>query len=157
LRGQGNNGEWDYRADHERWIAAGYFPAVTPDPSYPSGTDLGGALWMSGESTVGNQQHGLPAPEHAICVERPCAVPLSIADHFVFGVGPDVKTSIETHGGSVEEPIRRPGKPRPSDPDRVRLRSRAIAAACCSTWAMTPRRAARRSFRANRMATPSRS
>jgi hypothetical protein len=84
---------WDYAGDNQRWLTSGFFGAVPPTPGYPTGTDLGGALWMHGGSTRGNLQHGLPPGgcfSGAIC---------SIADHYVFGVGPDVRTAAATGGG----------------------------------------------------------
>jgi hypothetical protein len=90
---------WDYAGDNQRWLTSGFFGAVPPTPGYPTGTDLGGALWMHGGSRRGATDHGLPGvPPGAPCGIGSTFI-CSIADHYVFGIGPDVRTGGAIGGG----------------------------------------------------------
>jgi hypothetical protein len=88
-------GTWLYQQDNERWNGLGYFAnhPVTPDPSYPFGTDLGGVLWATDDgytSTDIQDQHHLASQMFINCGTPGCPV-TAMADSYDFGVAPDRK------------------------------------------------------------------
>ncbi len=76
---------WDYLHDYDQWVnVKGWMKPANADPAFPSGTDLGGAIWGWDDATTGADQHGLGSLLCAGCID-------SIADGFNFGVAPDPK------------------------------------------------------------------